>query len=445
LHLSDELNLAAVEHHRLKQQLPECAIASGSQRREKQFGKAIRNVFTANPRDLAPFGRRNKAGAEATMAEDVEEKMTDYAAPLDEDDGAMGFQNFVPPVFKANARGVRKRLKDFQANLKGALTDKQRVQLDELYRHVTALLRQEIMQQRSRFRSSKNDSSTLRAVVYGLLTVYRAVYSPVRESICNEEAEDLAALTAIIAQTPSLSSRPEQPVKGLAALLEHALAVKTQRFDPFFKDMVRQHAGVAFFPAALKGIWRCIEKTELRADPTNSFEHICDIVRGAVSSNSVASLVGVYADLLACPRVAIQRVKNRLHKPTDGGWADCLINFVFTDDPHGHICEIQLVHDKLMLVRKNMGTYESYAFYRSAVELLEATDTRRWKEECALVELYVACHGPRWNLRGNWCSAVSVNLWHGIEVGQGRLIVSLNLSMNNLSGMLLRCTVQDKA
>jgi hypothetical protein len=261
--------------------------------------------------------------------------------------------------------------------------------------------------------------------------------------ICNEEAEDLAKLAAIIAQTPNLSSRPEQPVKDLAPLLEHALAVKKQRFDPFFEDMVRQHPGIAFFPAALKGIWRCIEKTQLRADPTNSFEYICDIVRGAVSSKSVASLVRVYADLLACPRVAIQRVKNRLQTPTDGGWADCLINFVFTDDPRGHICEIQLVHDKLMLVRKNMGAYESYAFYRSAVELLEATDTTRWKEECALVKLYAACHGPRWNLRGNWRSAVSVNRWYGIQVGHGRHIVGLNLSRNNLSGMLLRYTFQD--
>jgi hypothetical protein len=78
----------------------------------------------------------------------------------------------------------------------------------------------------------------------------RAVYSSVRELICNEEAEDLATLTAAIAWTPDLSSRPEQPVKGFAPLLEHALAAEIQRFDPFFEDMVRQHAGVAFIPAA---------------------------------------------------------------------------------------------------------------------------------------------------------------------------------------------------
>jgi hypothetical protein len=266
---SDELNLAAVEYHRLRQQLPGCSIASGSQRRLKQFGEGIRNVFVANPRDLVPFGRRNKAGAEATMEEDSEEKMTDYATPLDEDNGVMCFQDFVPPAFKANARVVRKSLKDFQSNLEGALTDEQRVQLDELYTQVTALLRKEIMERRSTFRSSKNDSNTLRAVVYGLRTVYRAVYSSVRELICSEEAEDLAKLTAAIAQTPNLLSRPEQPVKDLAPLLEHALAAKKQRFDPFFEDTVRQHAGIAFFPAALKGIWRCIEKTQLRVDPTN--------------------------------------------------------------------------------------------------------------------------------------------------------------------------------
>jgi hypothetical protein len=35
---------------------------------------------------------------------------------------------------------------------------------------------------------------------------------------------------------------------------------------------------------------------------------------------------------------------------------------------------MQLVHEKLMLVRKNMGAHESYSFLHSRLELVEATD-----------------------------------------------------------------------
>ena len=36
---------------------------------------------------------------------------------------------------------------------------------------------------------------------------------------------------------------------------------------------------------------------------------------------------------------------------TSGG----AVNFFFKDDPHRHICEVQLVHKQLMLIRQEMG------------------------------------------------------------------------------------------
>jgi hypothetical protein len=99
-----------------------------------------------------------------------------------------------------------------------------------------------------------------------------------------------------------------------------------------------------------------------------------DIVRGAICANSIAALATVYEHMQASDRIRIVRVKNRLKEANDSGWADCLINFVFTDDPTDHVCELQLVHSKMMLVRKNMGAHSSYSFFRTANELLEATD-----------------------------------------------------------------------
>ena len=48
-----------------------------------------------------------------------------------------------------------------------------------------------------------------------------------------------------------------------------------------------------------------------------------------------------------------------------------MINFHFVDDKYRHVCEIQIVHDNMMLVRHKMGGHHEYAMFRSALELLE--------------------------------------------------------------------------
>ena len=71
--------------------------------------------------------------------------------------------------------------------------------------------------------------------------------------------------------------------------------------------------------------------------------------------------------------------------PTSGGWADAMINFRFVDDNSrwnplgkdagsGHICELQLIHNEMLFVRKDWGAHESYSKFRTAVQLLEAAD-----------------------------------------------------------------------
>ena len=68
----------------------------------------------------------------------------------------------------------------------------------------------------------------------------------------------------------------------------------------------------------------------------------------------------------------IVRVKNRFADgaQTSGGWADCLLNIVRSDDPHQHVCEVQLVHRKMLTLRKELGGHEAYNSYRTADELL---------------------------------------------------------------------------
>ena len=75
--------------------------------------------------------------------------------------------------------------------------------------------------------------------------------------------------------------------------------------------------------------------------------------------------------LLECDEIEVLRVKDRFGNPTSGGWRDVMINFKLKGDPTHHICEVQLVLEKLLVVRTQLGGHKEYAVLRSAVELQE--------------------------------------------------------------------------
>ena len=71
------------------------------------------------------------------------------------------------------------------------------------------------------------------------------------------------------------------------------------------------------------------------------------------------------------PGVVIIRCKDRFSTPSSGGWRDCMLNLFFEDDSLKFICELQLIHNKLMLARQGMAGHNDYNTYRSANELAE--------------------------------------------------------------------------
>ena len=54
------------------------------------------------------------------------------------------------------------------------------------------------------------------------------------------------------------------------------------------------------------------------------------------------------------------------------GACTAVLNISFDTDPGGVVCEVQLIHQKLMLARKGMAGHKDYVAYRSSVELQEA-------------------------------------------------------------------------
>ena len=182
----------------------------------------------------------------------------------------------------------------------------------------------------------------------------------------------------------------KQSVSSFPLLRATALELKPD-FDEFLHVLARK-SGTTATPGPLKGAWRAIEKMVLRDSHQNGSELdaslLCDVLRGGLVAESIAELLGALDLLKACDhehgdatrsagidlskfKIRIIRTKCRFTRPTSGGWADLLVNFIFVNDPSKHIVELQLQHKQMLLTRKEGGAHSAYNTFRSAYELLE--------------------------------------------------------------------------
>lgn len=117
-------------------------------------------------------------------------------------------------------------------------------------------------------------------------------------------------------------------------------------------------------------------------------QYVVDVVRGALVFDRMNTMLMAVEVLAACDgplddsrewdagtegleKIHIERIKDRFQTPTDGGWADCVVNFRFKANRENYVCEIQLIHNELMMVRERMGAHHGYSLFRSAYETLE--------------------------------------------------------------------------
>jgi len=135
-------------------------------------------------------------------------------------------------------------------------------------------------------------------------------------------------------------------------------------------------SGVLFVEAPLKRMWRSMEKLVFKYGGEDDAIHrgaaeLKDVSRAALQG-TMEQLLEAFKAIVADENACIVRIKNRFAKPTDMGWADCQLMLYFSDTDHKHICEIQLVHNQLMIVRSAMGAHKMYTRVRAASELLTA-------------------------------------------------------------------------
>ena len=158
------------------------------------------------------------------------------------------------------------------------------------------------------------------------------------------------------------------------------------RFDRFITTLASRSASEVQ-KAPLKGAWRALEKIVLSPKAAEQLDAggMCDVLRGSVKSKDFVCLctalqllhsldeqLGEGVPGMEEDRIRLVRIKDRFEKPTSGGWADMLVNFTFADDESQHVCELQLQHEMLLVVRKEGGAHAAYNNFRSALELLES-------------------------------------------------------------------------
>ena len=121
----------------------------------------------------------------------------------------------------------------------------------------------------------------------------------------------------------------------------------------------------------LKHLYRIAEKSMFSIKYPGRADGVLDIVRCALLCRHKTNMAMAYNAVVNDPNVEVLRTKDRWTNPTKANWADFMINFRLKNDPNGHICEVQIIHEKMMMARAGLDAHETYAKLRAAFETIE--------------------------------------------------------------------------
>jgi len=209
----------------------------------------------------------------------------------------------------------------------------------------------------------------------GFEDVYSAVYNLIVMTSDNDELESYAqtarALKLLSESGPGRGCAIQTVQFDLAELYLHAV----EAYAKFSKVMnaIGQETGAKTEIAPLKKISRIFEKVLFDSKNRGMYmcESITDVVRAMITARSMGQLAKIAMAILESEQIVILRVKDRFEKPSAGGWRDLMINFYMSGDPNQHVCEVQIVVEKMVVARKGLEGHKNYARTRNAAEVLE--------------------------------------------------------------------------
>ena len=203
--------------------------------------------------------------------------------------------------------------------------------------------------------------------MYGM--VFKMVQQDAAYSRAMEAADRLEA--AIAARGP----RTRQVVNQIDVLYETSALKQKPPFDEMVHRLGEDTKAIDIKVAPLKSLERAFEKTAMKKADDNRFDsdRLLDLVRGMLVFQTMEGVAAALEALENSKELGwtVVRIKNRMRKPTGGGWADVLLNLTKNDDNHKFICELQLVHKKMLVTREELGGHDAYDDFRTAGEFLE--------------------------------------------------------------------------
>ena len=215
-----------------------------------------------------------------------------------------------------------------------------------------------------------------------VLNDFKTLYDATMKNIRFQEREAFIKYIAVVRQIQMkvcIVTRPPNPSR-LADLYRTGRAVY-DRFHAFIEGVVSVSSTGFVYKnhgerAKMKGIYRILEKGLFKYNDSwkegdeLDLSQVHDVVRGAIVDTRIAGLADIAEHILKSDEVTVCRVKDRFSEPSSSGWTDLMLNFYFNDDNEVHVCEVQLVHYKMLSQRTTQEGHGAYNTFRSASELL---------------------------------------------------------------------------
>ena len=214
-------------------------------------------------------------------------------------------------------------------------------------------------------------------VLYDFRTLYDATMSNIRA----KERDGFAKYMAVARKAKEMVAKvtcPNNP-NNLPDLYRSGRNVY-DRFHDFVERAAKaSDSGTVFRPhgerAKMKGIYRVLEKGCFKYNYSSEGVHdldvskVLDLVRGGIIDTRMAGLADIADYILNSQEVTVCRSKDRFTKSSDSGWTDLMLNFYLNDDDDQHVCEVQLIHFKMLSQRTTQEGHGAYNVFRAASEL----------------------------------------------------------------------------
>jgi hypothetical protein len=98
--------------------------------------------------------------------------------------------------------------------------------------------------------------------------------------------------------------------------------------------------------------------------------NVCDVTRCIIQCDDCSLMAEVLEKVMNFPGVTVVRVKDRSNNMTSMNWMDVMVNLTLNSDTSEHVCEVQIVHTKMLVARSELGGHGPYGKLRAANEIL---------------------------------------------------------------------------